>query len=43
MKTNTWLEKGLKRQKNEPIGSFQTQTVSKWYPDEDRVVEIKQE
>jgi|TARA_B110001454_G_C12458224_1_gene325044 hypothetical protein len=36
-------KKGLKRQENEPNGSFLCQTVSKWHPDEDRVVEIKQE
>jgi hypothetical protein len=35
--------KGLKRQRNEPNGSFPTQTFSKWHPDEDRVVQIKQE
>jgi hypothetical protein len=27
---------------NEPNGGFPTQTFSKWHPDEDRVVEIKQ-
>jgi hypothetical protein len=44
MKTNKRLEKGLKRQKkNKPNGSFQTQAVSKWYPDKGRVVEIRQE
>jgi hypothetical protein len=36
-------ENGLKRQKNELNGNFQTQTVLKWYPDKGRVVEIKQE
>jgi hypothetical protein len=32
-----------KYKKNKPKGSILFQTVSKWQPDEDKVVEIKQE
>jgi hypothetical protein len=30
-------KRGSKRYKNEPCSSFLSQTVSKWYPDEDKV------
>jgi hypothetical protein len=43
MKTNE-ICKGLEKTKEiEPNGSFPNEIVSKWHPDEDRVVEIKQE
>jgi hypothetical protein len=29
--------KGIESRKNEPNGSFLTQTVPKWHPDEDKV------
>jgi len=37
------LSYGWKDKENEPNCGFPTQTFSKWHPDEDRVVEIKQE
>jgi hypothetical protein len=40
MKTNE-IWKGLEKPKK--MSGFPTQTFSKWHPDEDRVMEIKQE
>jgi hypothetical protein len=36
-------EKGLKDKVNDPNGRFPNHIVSKWHPDEDGVMEIKQE
>jgi hypothetical protein len=33
----------MKTKENEPNGGFPSQTFSKWHPNEERVVEIKQE
>jgi hypothetical protein len=43
LKTNGDIKKGLKRKKLSPKDCFLSRNVSKWHPDKDRVVEIKQE
>jgi hypothetical protein len=39
----SFLNGDCKDENDGPTGSFLFQTISKWHPDEDRVVKIKQE